>query len=117
MNQVQNEISHHGILGMHWGKHKPIGISKKAGTSKADIKRAWDQTNNNTANSSKQKKTPMSDSKKLAIGKSIVAGIVAGNVGSIAAYGLTKNSAAAQITGKVLGAIGGYKYYKHTQKK
>lgn len=156
MNQVQHELMHYGILGMHWGKHKaqakgwvkeahrhgvndivhPILTSKarrdsfRDASTKDKAKRlflysdtkALKDINARTTgliSANREKKAAnawQGSGKGKAIGKSVVAGLVASNLGGMAVLGLTKNMKAAQVSANFLAVYGGMKYYQSLKK-
>lgn len=133
MNQVQHELMHYGVLGMHWGKRKaqaqgwvkeahksgvtglkhPILNAKanrasiKSSSTKDKLRRAFLYSNTKELKdvnaraaaliASKKIETKKMDSKNVALGKSIVKGMLVGTLVGVTVMSITKNERAGQI--------------------
>ena len=166
MNQVQHELMHYGVLGMHWGKHKAeakawgkeVGIQAKnnlrhpilgakaarasqiatlkTGTRKDKLRRALLYQNTNdlkdinartagliAAKNSEIKKVKIKnmDGKKVALGKSIVRGMLLGTAAGMATMLVTKNEKAGQVASNAVFGVSVMdsrkKYYANQAKK
>lgn len=109
--QVENEIKHFGILGMHWGKRKAPTRDEKYATENKKLATAhkkWKSTGKAKpkdlliAQKNKENLKPGA-SKKVAFGGAMVTGMLASNFGSLAIFSVTKNPTLSRLIGTVLG--------------
>lgn len=139
ISQVDNTLKHFGILGMKWGVrrdprmlttkrqlsadkkvkgfldkggHTSVGFTKKrqAAYDARDKKVVSNRIAKNESRLETNKNKSLGR-KTFEVGASVAVGVLASNVGGMAAYKLTGSLNGAQIVGTTLGIIGGKKYH------
>lgn len=108
----QNELYHHGVLGMRWGHRNPSS-TRTTKSFNTKHRHTMTDTNDKLIGESKPNKVTniRNPSKAIKVGSSVVAGLLAGSFGSAAVHSLSKSETMARVLVPPLAVAGGMTYY------